>query len=68
MRTEFVKGDKYKHHILRTHSGRKQLHLRTEDCIIYQDCEKHVTVQYGDYKVCILKADLMLGLEKLERV
>lgn len=65
---KFAKGDKYKHYILRTHSGRKQLQLREKACTIHQDCEKHVTVRYKDYKVCILKADLMLGLEKLERV
>lgn len=65
---EFNTGDRYKHHILRTHPGQKQLYLREETCIILQDCKKHVTVQYKNYKVCILKADLMLGLEKLERV
>lgn len=65
---EFAEGDRYKHRILKTHSGRRQLYLREETCTIFQDCDKHVTVQYRDYRVSILKADLMLGLEKLERV
>ncbi len=62
-----VVGEKYKHYKKMNGRGKWAGKTRVRDCTVIQDTEEFITVQYEDYKNCILKVDIMLGLDRLEK-
>lgn len=65
---KFEKGDKLLYYVYKTPSGRKLKKPIISKCTVVQDCERHVTLDFGNYKGSVLKSLLLTGEEKLERV